>query len=374
MTIAITAAVAERKDAPFELRQLELDDPRPDEILVRIIASGICQTDAHVWHGHIPTRMPIVLGHEGSGIVERVGSSVASVAPGDHVVLSYQSCGHCTPCLGGHFSYCDFAMEANFSGERLDGTVGLHRHDAAEGQKVHGHFFGQSSFATYTLTTERNTVKVPKDVPLELLGPLGCGLQTGAGAVLNSFKMSAGQTIAVFGTGAVGLAAIMAAKVAAAGAIIAVDVNEKRLALAKELGATHAVNAGDGDVAHHLRKITGRGVDFVLDTSGRSEMLAHAVNGLATLGQLGLVASAGGDGKVEAAKLNLGVTVRGIVQGDSVPQLFIPELIRLFKSGLFPFDRIVQFFPFNQINEAFAASARGEVIKPIIRIADFPLS
>lgn len=370
MTISITAAVAERKDAPFALEQLTLDEPRADEVLVRIVACGICQTDAHVWHGHIPSDLPIVLGHEGSGVVERVGAAVSSVKPGDHVVLSYQACGHCAPCLGGHFPYCDFAMGANFSGERLDGSVGIHRHEGADGGTMHGHFFGQSSFATYALTTERNTVKVPDDVPLELLGPLGCGLQTGAGAVLNSFKVAAGQTIAVFGAGAVGLAAIMAAKVAAAGAIIAVDVHDERLALAKELGATHVIKVGDGDVGKQLRAITGRGVDFILDTSGRSEMLAHAVNGLATLGQLGLVASAGGDGKVEAAKLNLGIAVRGIVQGDSVPQLFIPELIRLFKAGQFPFDRLVRFFPFDQINQAFAASASGEVIKPILRIAN----
>ncbi|MFX4086898.1 NAD(P)-dependent alcohol dehydrogenase [Sphingobium yanoikuyae] len=370
MTITITAAVAERKDAPFKLERLALDEPRPDEVLVRIVASGICQTDAHVWHGHIPTGMPIVLGHEGSGIVERVGVSVTSVKPGDHVVLSYHACGRCTPCLGGHFPYCDFAMEANFSGERLDGTIGVHRHDGDEGAAMHGHFFGQSSFATHALATERNTVKVPDDVPIELLGPLGCGLQTGAGAVLNSFKVAAGQTIAVFGAGAVGLAAVMAARVAAAGAIIAVDVHDERLALAKDLGATHVVKVGDGEVGDRLREITGRGVDFVLDTSGRSEMLAQAVNGLATLGQLGLVASAGGDGTIDAAKLNLGIAVRGIVQGDSVPQLFIPELVRLFKAGLFPFDRLVRFFQFDQINEAFAASASGAVIKPVIQIAD----
>ena len=370
MVMSITAAGAERTNAPFELQPLTLDEPRPDEILVRIIASGICQTDAHVWHGHIPTSMPIVLGHEGSGVVERVGASVTSVKPGDHVVLSYQACGHCTPCLGGHFSYCDLAMEANFSGERLDGSTAVHRHKGEEGGAVRGHFFGQSSFATYALTTERNTVKVPDDVPLELLGPLGCGLQTGAGAVLNSFKVRPGQTIAVFGAGAVGLAAVMAAKVAAADAIIAVDVHDDRLALARQLGATHTVKVGEGQVSDRLRQITGRGVDFVLDTSGRSEMLAQAVDGLATLGQLGLVASAGGDGKVEAAKLNLGVAVRGIVQGDAVPQLFIPALIRLYKSGHFPFDRLVRFYPFEQINEAFAASARGEVIKPIIRIGD----
>jgi aryl-alcohol dehydrogenase len=370
MTITIKAAVAEDKGAPFTIEELELEEPRADEVLVRIVASGICATDAHVWHQHIPTPLPVVLGHEGAGIIERVGSAVTALKPGDHVVMSYQSCGHCAPCLTSHAPYCDHAMEANFGGARLDGTVGVHRAgDEPKGKPVHGHFFGQSSFATHALTTERNTVKVPDDVPLELLGPLGCGFQTGAGAVLNSFRVSAGESIAVFGVGAVGLAAIMAARVAAAGVIVAVDVNAERLALAQELGATHTINPRDTDVAGELRRITGRGVNYVFETSGRKEMLQHAVNALATLGQVGLVASAGTDATVEVAQLALGNQIRGIVQGDAVPQLFIPELIRLFKAGQFPFDRLVRFYPFDQINDAFAAAASGEVIKPILRIA-----
>jgi aryl-alcohol dehydrogenase len=370
MAIKIKAAVFEKKGAPFKIEEIELDEPRADEVLVKIVASGICQTDSHVWHQHIPTPLPLVLGHEGSGIVERVGSAVTSLKPGDHVVLSYQACGHCGPCLTAHYPYCDHAMKANFSGKRLDGTVGVRRGaNAPNGGNIHGHFFGQSSFATYALTTERNTIKVPDDVPLELLGPLGCGLQTGAGAVLNTFQVSHGESIAVFGVGAVGLAAVMAARVAAAGLIIAVDLNDQRLALAEELGATHTINARDVDVAAELRRITGRGVNYVFETSGRKEMLQHAVNSLAQLGQVGLVAAAGSDGTVEVSKLVLGKLVRGIVQGDAVPQLFIPDLIRLYRAGQFPFDRLVRFYPFEQINEAFAASASGEVIKPILRIA-----
>jgi len=370
MTIKIRAAVAEGKEVPFEIEELELDEPRADEILVKIVASGICQTDAHVWHQHIPTPLPAVLGHEGSGVVERVGSAVTSVRPGDHVVLSYQACGHCPSCLGGHAQYCDRALDANLSGTRLDGTIGVHRTAASQNRPaVRGHFFGQSSFATYALTTERNTVKVPDDLPLELLAPLGCGFQTGAGTVLNTFQVAGGQSIAVFGVGAVGLAAIMAARVAAAAVIVAVDVNPKRLALAQKLGATHTINPRNGDVAAELRRIRARGVDYVFDTSGRTEMLAHAANALAPMGQIGLVAAAGTDGAVEVSKLILGNHVRGIIQGDAVPHLFIPELIRLYRAGQFPFDELVRFFPFEQINEAFAASASGEVIKPVLRLA-----
>ena len=363
------AAVVERAGAPFQFQDLELDEPRADEVLVRIVASGICQTDAHVWHQRIPTPLPLILGHEGSGIVEKIGSTVASLKPGDHVVMTYQACGHCAPCLGAHFPYCDHAIDANFSGARLDGTIGVHRSGGTSGSELHGHFFGQSSFATHCLATERNTVKVPDDLPLELLAPLGCGLQTGAGAVFNSFRVASGETIAIFGAGAVGLAAVMAARVAAAGAIIVVDVNTERLKLAAELGATHTIDPNDRDVGEELRSITGRGVDYVLETSGRKEMLDPAVNGLAALGQVGLVASNGSDGVVKVANLIVGQSVRGIIQGDSVPQLFIPELIRLHQAGQFPFDRLISYFPFEEINEAFAAAASGDVVKPVLRMS-----
>jgi len=316
MSIKISAAVAEAKGEPFQIQDLELDEPRADEVLVRIVACGVCQTDAHVWHQRLPTALPIVLGHEGSGIVERVGVAVTSLKPGDHVVLSYQACGHCQPCLKAHYPYCDHQAEVNFSGARLDGTIGVHRPAGSQAPAVRGHFFGQSSFATYALTTERNTVKVPVDMPLELLAPLGCGLQTGAGAVLNTFKMTAGETLAVFGVGAVGLAAIMAANAIAARAIIAVDVNEARLTLARELGATHTINPMEQDVGEALRAITGRGVNYVFETSGRSEMLAHALKGLATLGQIGFVAP-GPHGVVELLKLSPGALVRFIIQGDA---------------------------------------------------------
>ena len=367
MSIKIRAAVAEARGEPFQIQDLELDEPRADEVLVRIVACGICQTDVHVWHQRLPTPLPIVLGHEGSGVVERVGPSVTSIKPGDHVVLSYQACGQCEPCLQAHYPYCDHAAEVNFSGARLDGTIGIHRRAGLLASPVRGHFFGQSSFATHALTTERNTVKVPKDLPLELLGPLGCGLQTGASTVLNAFRMTAGQTLAVFGVGAVGLAAIMAANAIAAGAIIAVDINETRLTLARKLGATHAINPKDKDVGEALRAITGRGVNFVLETSGRGEMLAHALKGLANVGQIGTVAP-GPDSVVEVANLSPGSGVRFIIQGDAIPQLFIPELIRLYQSGRFPFDQLVRFYPFEKINDAFADSARGEVIKPVLRM------
>ncbi|MFI6069951.1 NAD(P)-dependent alcohol dehydrogenase [Micromonospora sp. NPDC051227] len=363
------AAVAQGPVKPFTFAELELDKPRDDEVLVRIVATGICQTDAHARNGHIPSPQPIVLGHEGAGVVEQIGAAVTELQPGDHVVLSYQSCGHCPQCLTGHPSYCDQAYAANFGGSRLDGTIGIHRPNSAA-DKVHGHFFGQSSFATYALSTWRNTVKVDKDVPLELLGPLGCSLQTGAGAVLNSFAIPAGATIAILGVGAVGFGALMAANLAGATTIIAVDVNDQRLALARELGATHTLNAAGLDVAKAILDITGSGAGYVLDTTGRADMIAHAVSSLRPMGQAGLIAGAG-NASIPAAPLALGKAVRGIVQGDAIPQQFIPKLIQLYRTGRFPLDRLVGFYDFDDIDEAFAAAARGDVIKAILRISSY---
>jgi aryl-alcohol dehydrogenase len=370
MALKIKAAVIEAEDQPFMLEDVDLDEPRADEVLVRIVAAGICQTDAHVVHQTLPTPLPAVLGHEGAGIVERVGPAVTSVKPGDHVVLSYQACGHCAQCLAGHYAYCDQAMEANFSGARLDGTVGLHRRPGAqEPGELNAHFFGQSSFATYALTTERNTAKVPDDAPLELLAPLGCGLQTGAGAVLNSLRVEPGSAFAVFGTGAVGLAAVMAAAIAGAAVIIGVDINDERLELAKELGATHTINPLRDDAVAEIRRITSSGVNYLLDTTGRNDMLQQAVASMASRGQIGLVASAGTETTVPAAALAMGISVRGIVQGDAIAQTFIPELVRQYQAGRFPFDKLVRFYPFEDINEAFDAAGRGDVIKPVLRVA-----
>jgi aryl-alcohol dehydrogenase len=365
----IRGAVLETKGAAFALQELDIDEPRPTEILVKIVASGICQTDAHARDQHMPVPLPAVLGHEGAGIVERVGSEVTGFEPGDHVVLSYQACGHCRPCLSGHSPYCLRGFDANFGAARLDGTNGLHS-AASPDSPMHGHFFGQSSFATYALVTERNAVRIPQDVPLELMAPLGCGLQTGAGAVFNSLQVAAGSSIAIFGTGAVGLASVMAARVAGAATIIAVDVNAKRLALAAELGATHTINAREENIPSRLADIVRGGVDYILEITGRPEMLAMAVDGVTHMGIVGLIggAPAGTKAPIDMLSLAFGRQVRGIVQGDAIPQLFIPKLIELHRSGKFPFERLVRFYEFEDINQAFADSGSGEVIKPILRI------
>ena len=362
----------EKTGAPFEIEEIELDGPRADEILVRIVAVGICQTDVHVRDRLQATGLPAVLGHEGSGVVEEVGAGVTAVKPGDRVVLSYDSCEQCRFCRSGRNSYCEQAMAINFGGSRLDGTNALHRAGNGARAEIHGHFFGQSSFATYALATERNVVKVPEDLPLELLGPLGCGLQTGAGAVLNSLRVPANASIAILGTGAVGLAAVMAARVAGANPIIGVDLVPKRLALAAELGATHTIDARKEDVRERIAQITeGAGVDFALEITALPEMLTLAVDILAPCGTAGQIGGGlpGAKAAIGMSRLLLGRSVRGIIQGDSIPRAFIPKLIEMYSRGQFPFDRLVRFYDFAQINQAVADAASGETIKPILRVS-----
>lgn len=366
MSVAARAAVLETKDGAFEMRDITLDEPRADEVLVRMVATGICATDAHVRAQRIATPLPAVLGHEGAGVVERVGAAVTSVRPGDHVVLSYHSCGVCPPCVSAHPAYCDRVWDANFAGARLDGTNGLH---AVDGVEPRGHFFGQSSFATYALAHRRNTVRVPTDVALDVLAPLGCGFQTGAGAVLTALGVTRGSSFAVFGTGPVGLAAIMAARIAGAATIVAVDVEQARLDLARELGATHVVDAGRvDDLAAALRAVVPRGTDFALDTSGRTQNLTAGVDALAPMGRFGFVAfHDGADAMVDASRLAVGQSLHGIIQGDAVSALLINELISLHRDGRFPLDRLITYYDFADIGTAFDDIASGAVLKAVLR-------
>jgi aryl-alcohol dehydrogenase len=370
MTTQISAAVLRQFGEPLRLEQLTLEEPRADEILVRMVATGVCQADLHVCRGHIPAPVPIVLGHEGAGIVERVGAAVKSVAPGDPVVLSYQSCGHCPSCWSGHPAICDNLFAANFSGMRADGSAGLR---TAEGEPVGGRFFGQSSFATHTLATERNVVKVPADLSLELLAPLGCGIQTGAGAILRALAMKSGETALVFGVGAVGMAAVMAAHLGGAAVVIGVDIHPERLALALDLGATHCLDASQVDVAGEVKRICPRGVDVILDTSGHKDSLTAGLVSLAQGGRFGFVAFAENSGAIlNAATLFNGKRLQGIVQGDAVPQAFIPELIALYRQGRFPFDRLIRTYEFAEIADALADTAAGKVIKPVLKFPSSP--
>ena len=363
----IAAAVARAKLSPLSIETLQLEDPRPNEILVRLVATGICHTDIAMRDQTYPVPQPIVLGHEGAGIVQAVGVAVTKVVAGDHVVMSFDSCGRCSSCQEHQPQYCYSNFEYNFSGRRSDGTSPLSKN----GEFIHGNFFGQSSFATFSLCHERNVVKVRHDAPLELLGPLACGIQTGASSIINSFKMGPGHSLAVFGAGTVGLSAVMAARLVGATTIIAIDLFEERLAMARELGATHSINAGNEKAVEAIKRITGNGVNFAFESTGLPAVIRSGVDSLAPRGICGMVGAAPDGTEVALdtqSMMGRGQSLRGIIEGDATPEVFIPHLIDLFLQSRFPFDRLVKFYSFDQINMAIEDSEAGRTIKPVVRM------
>ena len=363
----IKAAVVFETSGDFRLEHLELCEPNDDEVLVRVAAVGICHTDLAGRAGHLPIPPPpSVFGHEGAGIVEEVGARVTKVKPGDHVVLAWDYCGECSACKQGKVLYCLNFFQHNFHGARPDGTLTMHKN----GQDIHGSFFSQSSFADFALANERNVVKVPTDTPLEILAPMGCGIMTGAGAVINSLQPKPGASIAVFGVGNVGMSAVLAARVCGCTTIIAVDVYADRLELARELGATHTVNAREINPVEAVLNITGGGAEYSLECVGNPKVFRQAVDVLPRLGVCGLT---GVVPPFTEVSLNMdlimnGRTIKGILGGDAIPDLFIPKLIELYKQGRFPFDRLVTFYPFDEINHAVEDMEAGRVMKPVLRL------
>jgi aryl-alcohol dehydrogenase len=367
MPTEITAAVVREKSGAFTIDRLELTDPRPDEALVRIVASGMCQTDLHGRDGYYDTPYPAVFGHEGAGVVEAVGAAVTAFVPGDHVVVSFPWCGQCPNCRRSMPSHCMQGFDLKMRGTRPDGTTLMRKN----GAPVYSAFFQQSSFATHAIANARYMVKVRKDAPLELLGPFACSGQTGAGAVLNTMRPAAGDSFVVFGVGAVGLSALMAAKIAGCDPIIAVDLHDRRLALARELGATHAINhRGRSDVVADIRGITGGGVRFSLETSAQPAVFREAVEALMPAGTCVLLGSArpGTDVSFDMSFLQFGRVVRGVIQGESRPDEFIPRLVDFLVQGKMPVDRMMTFYPLAEINRAAQDSSQGTTIKPVLRM------
>jgi aryl-alcohol dehydrogenase len=362
----ITAAVARGIGLPMSLESIDIEDPRPNEVLVRMAATGICHTDMAMRdHKIYPIPHPSVLGHEGAGIVARVGANVTKVRSGDHVVLSFGSCGHCPSCAAHHPSYCHHFNEINFYGNRGDGTSPLSQNGAPVSL-----FQTQSSFATYAVCAERNIILVPPDAPLELLCPLGCAVQTGAGGIINSLKVGVGQSVAIFGAGSVGLSALMAANMVGAATIIAIDVVDRRLALARELGATHTINPSRESIADAVRRITGAGVDFTFETTANMKLLRQATDVLAPRGTCGFVGGipAGTEVTLDVEHMMVGGrTFRGIILGDSDPQDFLPRMIAAIAADKFPIGKIITFYPFERINDAIADCEAGRTVKAVLQ-------
>lgn len=364
----IEAAVFVKQDGPFHVEAVEIDTPGPGEVLVRIEATGVCHTDGLARHGDLPFPAPGVLGHEGAGTVVALGPNVASVNVGDHVVIGWPWCGECRNCLAGEPRYCAQLGDLLVSGGRPGGGPSALRR--ADGTALHGHFFGQSSFATHSIVQARSLVTVPKAVPLELLGPLACGLSTGAGAVLNTLRPEAGSSLVVYGAGSVGLAAIMAARNTGATTIIAVDRHSSRLELARELGATHTINALEADPGAAIHDICGGPADNALECTGNISVVRQAVDSVGMLGTCALVggAPAGADFTLNHHTTLWGKRIVGVLGGSGRSTQLIGALIDLYRQGRFPLDRLVTWYDLHQVDDALNASYAGDVIKPVVRM------
>jgi aryl-alcohol dehydrogenase len=366
MTITTEAAVVESAGAEFVIQPVQLGALQPHEVLVDIKAAGLCHTDLSVAGGGLPFPLPGVLGHEGAGVVSAIGSGVTRVEPGDTVILSFTSCGSCRNCRDGHPAYCDTWLPANLiGGARTDGTSPISRDGIALG----GHFFGQSSFARQAVVDERSVVKVETTLPLEHLSPLACGVQTGAGAVWNAIQPRPGSSLAVFGVGAVGLSAIMAAALSPAVTIIAVDRVASRLELARELGATHTIHAAAvQDVPAEIHRITGGGADAAIEATGHTKVLEQAVFSTAARGQV-VAVGAPAFGTTAAVDVNFimpGRRVQGITLGDSEIETLIPAIVALMEAGRFPVEKLISTYKLEDVNKAVEDMKAGTAIKPVL--------
>lgn len=348
----------------LSLETVELDDPKATEVRVKMTACGVCHTDAAALAQFIPVKLPAIMGHEGVGIVDKIGDAVEDLKVGDHVIMTFPSCGLCPSCRRGHPYACKIMNPLMFDGTYKDGTKRLHQN----GEDISS-FFGQAAFATYSVVDSRNAIKVDPDVELAPLCSLGCGVQTGAGTVLNRIRPEPGTSIAVFGCGAVGMSAIMAAKIAGCSTIIGVDAVPSRLELAKELGATNVINGKDADAVAEIRKITDGGANYSVECSGVIALANQAIDCLGVEGTAVIVSVTGElemKIKPEPMIMNPSRTFAGIVEGGSNPQIFIPKLVQYYKEGRLPIDKMTKYYKFEDIQKAFDDSHSGAVIKPIL--------
>ena len=330
----VKAAVVHQEGGPFVIEDVDLAAPRAGELLVKIVACGVCHTDDKARNGYF-TPFPAVLGHEGAGIVEAVGDASCGFQVGDHVVLSYPYCGECDNCKKGMPYYCYRSTELSFFGKFKDGYTPL----SQNGKPVNS-FFGQSSFAAYAVVPVTNAVKVDPDVDLKVLAPLGCGIQTGAGAIIHALKPQKEDSVVIFGTGTVGLSAIMGAAVMQCKRIIAVDILDARLKIAQEYGATHVINSKENpDVAEAIKALTdGKGANYALDTTGVEACTLAALKSLHTGGKGACVAASKKLTFDPAPSYLIGRSWSYLIEGESVPQEFIPKMIAWYKEGRFPFN------------------------------------
>ena len=359
------AALVEAQGQPFTMAEVELEAPRADEVLVRMVATGLCHTDITMGSFLPPEMFPNVFGHEGAGVVEEVGPDVSGLEPGDHVVMSFRSCGECAKCQAGLVGYCDQTLLLNYMGMRMDGSQPISR----AGSPVFGSFFGQSSLAAHALAYADNCVKVDPGLDLTLVAPYGCGFQTGAGTVLNVLRPRPDDSLVVYGVGAVGLAAIAAAVAEGVESIVAVDPLASRRQVAEKLGATTVdpTETGDQSVVERVKALTGGGASYGIDTTALPAVVKQAQQSLAPRGTLVALGLGAEEYVLDAIDLlQGGKRVMSSIEGDADPQEMVPRLIEMRAAGTFPMDDLVTTYPADQVNQAVADVTSGAVVKPVL--------
>lgn len=363
----IIGAVLREVDADLTVENLVLRDAGPGELLVEVVATGMCHSDVLPRQPGFLAAPPLVLGHEGAGIVRAVGPGVEGIVTGDHVLMSYTACGQCGNCLRGQPYGCYRFFSVNMTGRAPDGTAGPMT--TVDGAEVASSWFGQSSFASHTVVSAANVVRVDGDLPLQLLAPLGCGFQTGAGAVMNVIRPQPGATIGVIGVGAVGLAAVMAARAEGAASIVAVDRNPARLEVAQRVGATATVDATDADLRKELRALVRGGLDAVIDTTGQPAVIEACIEAIRPGGTVALVGHVSRPITLAPGSLALGKSLVGVIEGNAVPGEFLPRLIELWRDGKFPIEQLITTYPFADVARAERDMRDGAVIKPVLLAA-----
>ncbi|PAU77489.1 zinc-dependent alcohol dehydrogenase family protein [Halomonas salipaludis] len=352
---------------PLVIEELELDPPGDNEVLVQIKAAGLCHSDLSVIDGNRPRPVPMVLGHEAAGIVKAVGNGVHDLQVGDHVVTIFvPSCGHCSPCAEGRPALCEPAAKTNNAGTLASGERRLHR---ADGSDVH-HHIGVSAFADHAVLSRHSLVKVDPDLPLHHAALFGCAVLTGVGAAINSAEIKAGHTVAVVGLGGVGLNSVLGALVAGASEVIAIDLDEDKLALARELGATHAFNSGEAGCVDKIKALTNGGVDCAIEMAGSEKALEFAYQ----VTRRGGITVTGGlphpDKKVAIQQVSLVAeerTLKGSYVGSCVPVRDVARYIALFRQGKLPVDKLLSdTLTLDQINDGFEKLAAGKAVRQII--------
>jgi len=352
---------------PLVIETVELEAPATGEICVRVLAAGLCHSDLSVIDGTRPRPMPMVLGHEATGEIVELGPGVEDFRAGDRVVFSFiPNCGHCGPCASGRASLCEPGVAANVAGTLLGGG---RRWLDATGMPLH-HLLGVSGFAEYTVVSVRSAVRIDHDLPAEIAALFGCAVMTGVGAVVNTAKVSAGESVAIFGLGGVGLAALMGARASGANPLIAVDVAARKFPLARELGATHCINAADADAIEALRELSRGGVQFAIESVGSERVLAQAYAATRRGGTTVAVGLPGPDRMLAIPALKLVTeerTLKGSYMGSAVPSRDVPRFIALYRAGYLPVDRMLTHrLQLDEINTGFDRLARAEAIRQIV--------